>query len=192
MTRTSTGDQPEPTPAADLAGLLDRVAARDRRAFSDLYAATSGRIFGVVVRILGRGGGAEEVLQEVYVTIWERAGQFDRAKGSPIGWMATVARNRALDAIRAGKRAPTMAFPEGFEPAGETEDPLASRERGEALRKLMTCLAALDEEKRKIILLAYYRGVSREELAKRFNRPEPTIKTWLRRGLEQLRICVSS
>ena len=56
----------------------------------------------------------------------------------------------------------------------------------------MTCLAALDEEKRKIILLAYYRGVSREELAKRFNRPEPTIKTWLRRGLEQLRICVSS
>ena len=144
------------------------------------------------VRILGRGPAAEDALQEVFVKVWERGGDFDGAKGSVIGWMATIARNRALDDIRRAKTSGAVAFSEDFEPVAETEHPLDGRERGEALARLMKCLDGLDDEKREIILLAYYRGVTREALAGRFGRPVPTIKTWLHRGLAQLRECLSS
>ncbi len=180
------------TTSGDLIDLLARVAARDRQAFAALYAASSGKLFGVIVRILGRQPAAEEALQDTYVRIWERAGDFDRARGSAIAWMATIARNRALDEVRRSKSSPTQAFPEGFEPEAPALDPMDGRERSEALRKLMICLSGLDEERRQVILLAYYRGLSREALAERFKRPVPTIKTWLHRGLAQLRVCLSS
>jgi RNA polymerase sigma-70 factor (ECF subfamily) len=178
--------------AADPAELLRRIAKQDREAFSSLYAASSGKLFGVIVRILGRQASADEALQDVFVRIWERAGDFDSTKGSAIGWMATIARNRALDEVRRSKKSFTVAFPEGFEPVAVTEHPLDREERSEALRRLMSCLAGLEEEKRQIILLAYYKGFTREALAERFNRPVPTIKTWLHRGLAQLKACLSS
>ena len=83
-------------------------------------------------------------------------------------------------------------MPEGFEPAAEEVDPLASRDHSEQLSALLNCLETLDEEKREAVLLAYYRGASREAIAGRLNRPVPTIKTWLRRGLAQLRDCLAS
>ena len=190
--RTPAGDGIAPATSADLTALMNRVAQGDRRAFATLYAATSGKMFGVLVRILGRGPAAEDALQEVFVKVWERGGDFDGAKGSVIGWMATIARNRALDDIRRAKTSGAVAFSEDFEPVAETEHPLDGRERGEALARLMKCLDGLDDEKREIILLAYYRGVTREALAGRFGRPVPTIKTWLHRGLAQLRECLSS
>ena len=190
--RTPAGDGIAPATSADLTALMNRVAQGDRRAFATLYAATSGKMFGVLVRILGRGPAAEDALQEVFVKVWERGGDFDGAKGSVIGWMATIARNRALDDIRRVKASGAVAFSEDFEPVAETEHPLDGRERGEALARLMKCLDGLDDEKREIILLAYYRGVTREALAGRFGRPVPTIKTWLHRGLAQLRECLSS
>jgi len=82
-------------------------------------------------------------------------------------------------------------MPEGFEPAAEEVDPLGARDRSERLSALMNCLQALDEEKREAIMLAYYRGFSREALSQRMQRPVPTIKTWLRRGLAQLRDCLA-
>ena len=188
---STTGSGGETT-AGDLVDLLARVAKRDRPAFEALYAASSGKLFGVIVRILGRQAAAEEALQDAYVKIWQRAGDFDHTRGSAIAWMATIARNRALDEIRRTRTSATVAFPEGFEPVAAFEDPLGGRERSEALRKLMACLAGLDEERRQVILLAYYRGMSREALAERFKRPVPTIKTWLHRGLAQLRVCLSS
>ncbi len=187
----TTGDA-GPAASEDLNNLLRRVGQRDRAAFSTLYAATSGKLFGVISRIAGRGGGAEDLLQEVFVKIWERAADFDAAKGSALGWMATIARNRALDEVRRSGRTPTMAFPEGFEPSAELGHPLDGRERSEALQKLLRCLAALEDEKRQLVLLAYYNGATREALAERFKRPVPTIKTWLRRSLDQLRVCLSS
>ena len=190
--RTPAGDGIAPATSADLTALMNRVAQGDRRAFATLYAATSGKMFGVLVRILGRGPAAEDALQEVFVKVWERGRDFDGAKGSVIGWMATIARNRALDDIRRAKTSGAVAFSEDFEPVAETEHPLDGRERGEALARLMKCLDGLDDEKREIILLAYYRGVTREALAGRFGRPVPTIKTWLHRGLAQLRECLSS
>ena len=135
---------------------------------------------------------AADVLQEVYVRIWEKAGEFDPLKGSPLAWMATIARNRALDEVRRVRPASLEDQPEGFEPAADDIDPLAARERSEELTALVDCLKALDEEKRAVVLLAYYRGLSREALAKRFGRPVPTIKTWLHRSLAQLRDCLAS
>jgi RNA polymerase sigma-70 factor, ECF subfamily len=176
----------------DLTGLLIRIAARDAAAFAALYKQTNAKLYGVVARILTRGDAAADALQEVYVRIWEKAGEFDPLKGSPLAWMATIARNRALDEVRRVRPVSLEDQPEGFEPAAEEIDPLAARERSEGLTALVDCLKALDEEKRAIVLLAYYRGSSREALAKRFGRPVPTIKTWLHRSLAQLRDCLAS
>jgi RNA polymerase sigma-70 factor (ECF subfamily) len=176
----------------DLSNLLSRIAARDAAAFAALYKQTNAKLYGVVARILTRGDAAADALQEVYVRIWEKAGEFDPLKGSPLAWMATIARNRALDEVRRVRPVSLEDQPEGFEPAAEEIDPLAVRERSERLMALVDCLKALDEEKRAIVLLAYYRGSSREALAKRFGRPVPTIKTWLHRSLAQLRDCLAS
>jgi RNA polymerase sigma-70 factor, ECF subfamily len=182
-----------PIPAADgLADLLGRVAARDPAAFPALYKATSAKLYGVVARILPRGDAAADALQEAYVRIWEKAGEFDPAKGSPLAWMATIARNRALDEVRRVRPGSLEDLPDSFEPAADDVDPLAAKERSEGLAALMKCLQALDEEKRAVVLLAYYRGSSREALAQRFGRPVPTIKTWLHRSLAQLRDCLAS
>ena len=182
-----------PTGASDdLSNLLSRIATRDAAAFAALYKQTNAKLYGVVARILTRGDAAADALQEVYVRIWERAGDFDPGKGSPLAWMATIARNRALDEVRRVRPVSLEDQPEGFEPAAEEIDPLAARERSEGLTALVDCLKALDEEKRAIVLLAYYRGSSREALAKRFGRPVPTIKTWLHRSLAQLRDCLAS
>ena len=176
----------------DLADLLRRVAARDAEAFAALYRQTSAKLYGLVARILPRGGAAPEALQDAYLRIWEKAGEYDPAKGSPLAWMATIARNRALDEVRRVRPASLEDLPASFEPAADEVDPLAPRERSEALAALIRCLETLDEEKRAVLLLAYYRGLSREALAKRFGRPVPTIKTWLHRGLAQLRDCLAS
>ena len=177
---------------ADLNDLLRRVAARDATAFAALYRATNAKLYGVIARILPRGDLGAEALQEAYVRIWEKAGDFDPVKGSPLAWMATIARNRALDEVRRVRPASLQDLPEGFEPAAAEVDPLAARERSEALTALVNCLKTLEEEKREIVLLAYYRGLSRDALARRFGRPEATIKTWLRRSLAQLRDCLAS
>src|ERR1700761_6301522 len=176
----------------DLARLLTRVAVRDTTAFAALYKQTSAKLYGVVARILNRGDVAADVLQEVYVRVWEKAGEFDSAKGSPLAWMATIARNRALDEVRRVRPGSLEDLPESFEPAAAEVDPLAARQRSEGLTALVNCLKALDDEKRAVVLLAYYRGLSREALAKRFGRPVPTIKTWLHRSLAQLRDCLAT
>jgi RNA polymerase sigma-70 factor, ECF subfamily len=192
---TIRGEAPSERPAGvgnDLTLLLSRIAGRDAAAFSMLYKQTSAKLYGVVARILTRGDVAADVLQEVYVRIWEKAGEFDPVRGSPLAWMATIARNRALDEVRRVRPVSLEDQPEGFEPAAEEIDPLAARERSEGLTALVDCLKALDEEKRSVVLLAYYRGLSREALSKRFGRPVPTIKTWLHRSLAQLRDCLAS
>ena len=176
----------------DLTHLLRRVAARDAAAFAALYKQTSAKLYGVVARILNRSDIAADVLQEAYVRVWEKAGEFDPVKGSAVAWMATIARNRALDEVRRVRPASLEDQPESFEPAADGVDPLAKRERSEGLARLIDCLQGLDEEKRAIVLLAYYDGSSREALAKRFGRPVATIKTWLHRSLAQLRDCLST
>ena len=124
----------------DLRDLLRRVAARDETAFRTLYRQTSAKLYGTIFRILQRKEVAAEALQEVYVRIWEKAGDFDIAKGSPLAWMATIARNRALDEVRRVRPASLEDMPDGFEPAAEAVDPLAARDRSERLNSLIACL----------------------------------------------------
>jgi RNA polymerase sigma-70 factor (ECF subfamily) len=174
-------------PAADLSDLLARVAARDREAFAAVYKATSAKLWGIVVRILPRRAMAEDVLQDVYVRIWERAATFDPAKASPITWMATIARNRAIDEVRRRTPVSIEDAPEALEVVEEGLNPLQGAELSQDLRRLQECLQG-----REIVLLAYYNGLSRDELAKRFAHPVATIKTWLHRSLAQLRKCLGS
>ena len=179
-----------PTAAETLSVLMSQVAQRDRRAFAALYEATSAKLYGVILRITHQRALADEVLQEVFVKVWDRAGEFDGTRGSPITWMATIARNRALDEVRRKAPIGIEDSPEAQEADDGSEHPLDRQERSEELARVMGCLEALDPEKRQILLLAYYRGMSREALGKRFSAPVSTIKTWLHRSLAQIRTCV--
>jgi RNA polymerase sigma-70 factor (ECF subfamily) len=176
--------------AQTIAALLRRVAAEDHAAFSALYDATSAKLYGIILRILRRRDVADEVLQEVYVKIWERAALYDAAKGSPITWMATIARNRAIDAVRGRQLLPTEDVSEALGIASEEEDPLERMHRSEELQRLMRCLDRLEPQRREVVLLAYRDGMSREALGQRYARPAATIKSWLHRSLAQLRECL--
>ncbi len=169
---------------------MRQTATRDSAAFRALYDATRAKLYGIILRILPERDVASDILQEVYVKIWEKAADFDPGKASPITWMATIARNRALDEVRR-VRPVSVSDDDALEQAsGDDEHPLDSRERSEELSRLMACLGGLDEEKREMVLLAYYRGLTREALSQRFKRPVPTVKTLLYRSLAQLRECL--
>jgi RNA polymerase sigma-70 factor, ECF subfamily len=181
---------PRGAPGPRLVFLIERIAARDRAAFSALYAATSAKLYGIILRILRRRELADEVLQEVYVQIWERASYYDAAKGAPITWMVAIARNRALDEVRRRSVVSIEDTPEVMNLAGEEEHPLDRVEKSQELARLSQCLDALDSNRRELVLLAYREGMSREALGQRFSRPPATIKSWLRRSLLQLRDCL--
>ena len=178
-----------PVSRQDLVDALGQVARGDRAAFKLIYDATSLKLYGIVVRILGRGEIAEEVLQEVYVRVWQCAGDFDAAAGSPITWMATIARNRALDEAKRKTMQSIEDWPELLGLPSE-DNPLADYERTEDVQRLLACLNKLEPERRELLLLVYYHGLSREEIARRFDRPVATVKTWLRRSLAQVRDCL--
>jgi RNA polymerase sigma-70 factor (ECF subfamily) len=180
------------TTTADLSDLMRRVADGDRAAFGMLYAATSRKLYGIILRILKRPEVADEILQETYVRIWSNAGSFDPARASPITWMGTIARNRALDEVRKATPVQLDQVPGLLEISDP--DTLASDkvELAGELARLKACLDALDPEKREIVTLAYLEGQSREELGQRFGHPAATIKTWLHRSLKQLKTCLSA
>ena len=178
--------------AAGLAVLLQRVAGRDKAAFSALYNATSAKLYGIILRILSRRDLADEVLQEVYVKIWERAGDFDVNRASPITWMATIARNRALDEARKARPISLEDMPAGFDVVSDQPDALTVMTETEDGRRLYNCLQALDPEKRQVVVEAYLHGKSREALGQQFAKPISTIKTWLHRSLAQLKDCLGS
>jgi RNA polymerase sigma-70 factor (ECF subfamily) len=173
----------------DLTDAISRVAAGDRIAFRMVYAATSVKLFGIVVRILGRRELAEEVLQEVYIRVWQRAAEYDPSIGSPITWLVSIARNRALDEAKRKTMRSLEELSEALQIPND-DDPLADLERNEERRRLQACLDRLGPEKSEIVRAAYYYGMTREEIASRVNRPVSTVKTWLRRSLAQLKDCL--
>jgi RNA polymerase sigma-70 factor (ECF subfamily) len=168
---------------AELVWLIAAVAKGDEAAFERLYAATRAKLFGVVLRILRRQDLAEEVIQETYVKIWNSAGQFNPVLASPITWMASIARNRAIDVVRKRSELSIEEEPAAMEVAADSPDPLARREMTEELKRLLECVGRLE-------LLAYYNGWSREQLAAKFEAPVNTVKTWLRRSMMDIRECL--
>ena len=170
--------------------LLAGVAKGDEASFAELYQATSSKLFAVALRILRSREVAEEVVQEAYFRVWEKAKDFNPEIASPITWMAAIVRNRSLDEVRRRVARPFADASELDDIESEDEHPLNAIERGEDVVRLLKCLEGLEPEKKQIVRLAYLDGLSREALAKRFNRPEGTIKTWLHRSLAQLKVCL--
>lgn len=167
--------------------LLERVAKRDRQAFRQLYDETSSFVFGVVRTVLRQRDWAEEATQDVYVTIWSKASDFDPKRGRPHAWLATLARNRAIDRLRR-ERSNGLAELR-VEPADEFE-PLASGELSVESVIVRRALAALKTEYRQALLLAYFQGCSHSELAAALDIPLGTAKSRVKRGLAQLREAV--
>src|SRR6202167_1058627 len=167
---------------AELVWLVGAVAKGDTAAFERLYGATRAKLYGVLLRILGKPELAEEVMQETYLKVWKMAAKFDPTTASPITWMVAIARNRAIDIVRKSGNVLVDETPEALT-AAEAPPPLARRDMTEDLKKLLACLGRLDPEKQRIVLLAYYSGWSREQLAEKLDIPMNTIKTWLRRSL---------
>ena len=177
---------------AELVEWLNAVSQGDRAAFERLSGATRAKLYGVVLRILRRRELADEVMQEVYLKIWSSAGQFNPGLASPITWMVTIARNRAIDLVRKRREVSIEEEPEAMDVAAELPNPLARRELTEEVRRLMGCIERLEPERQALVLLAYRNGWSREQLATKLGKPVNTIKTWLRRSLLEIRECLGS
>ena len=175
----------------EIADLIARTALRDRAAFRDLYGRTSAKLFGVTLRILRDRSEAEEALQEVYVKIWQRADRYVAGGYSPISWLVAVARNHALDVLRARKPV-SDDIDLALDVADGAPDPeQATVDRGERTR-IAGCLDQLEGDKADCVRGAYLDGFSYDELAARHNVPLNTMRTWLRRSLLKLRECLSA
>jgi RNA polymerase sigma-70 factor, ECF subfamily len=173
----------------ELVWLLAAVARGDEAAFERLYVTTRAKLFGVVFRILRRRDLAEEVIQDAYVRIWHNAGQFDPARLSPITWIVLIARNRAIDAVRKRGESSIEEEPTAHA-ATDRSDPRPRQEMTEELKRLLECIGKLEPDRQKLVLLAYYNGWSREQLAENFSVPVSTVKTWLRSGMMDIRPCL--
>jgi RNA polymerase sigma-70 factor (ECF subfamily) len=169
--------------------MITRAANGDRQAFRSLYAAAGPKLYAICLRLMRRREEAEDVLQEAFVRIWERSHQFDPSKGQAIAWLVTVTRHCALDRLRKPGREP-VEFNDAVVEEIDAHVALLARGEGQAL-DLRRCLSAMREDYRDAVVLAYVNGMTHEELAERFNKPVGTIKSWVRRGLEQLKDCMS-
>jgi RNA polymerase sigma factor (sigma-70 family) len=172
----------------ELAALIVASAQGDRQAFRKLYLASAAKLLGIVTRIVKTRAEAEEIVQEVFVSVWTRAASFSPEAGSALGWLASIARNRAIDAIRS--RASSAQQTSDI----DDYEMLASHQDLEAeitdRRALVECLGAVDPMTRDMIMLAYLEGLSGEELGVRFDCPVATVKTRLHRGLAALKSCL--
>jgi len=169
---------------ADIA-LFERVATCDQSALGELYDRHSRLLFGLILRILKDQGDAEEVLQEVFVQAWTRASTYNAALGSPAGWLVGIARNRAIDRLRAKTVRLRAAEAVPMPPPIETPEVRASL--SERQRDVQRALDALPSEQRELIEQAYFLGLTQSELAARFSLPLGTVKTRVRTGLLALR-----
>jgi RNA polymerase sigma factor (sigma-70 family) len=179
------------TARSQLAAALARVAGGDRAALRLVYQDTSAKLFGVCLRILNDRSEAEDVLQEVYVTVWRKAAAFDPGRASPITWMVAIARNRAIDRLRSSA---VSRRTEPIEAADVVSDPApAASERVELAQqhqRLAGCLEELEARHSAAIRAAFLDGATYEELAARMKVPLGTMKSWIRRGLLKLRACL--
>jgi RNA polymerase sigma-70 factor (ECF subfamily) len=171
--------------AAVDAGRVARMAERDAAAVSELYDAHSRLLFGVICRIVGDRTEAEEVLQEAFVQAWTHAGSYDATLGSPVGWLVGIARNRAIDRLRANAvRTRTVEALDEPSAPPTPEGVAAASERQREVRKALDVLAA---DQRELIEQAYFLGLTQAELADRHGLPLGTVKTRMRAGLQTLR-----
>ncbi len=173
-----------------LATLIGRCALRDQKAFLSLYDATSAKLFGVVLRIVNREYWAEEVVQDVYLKVWNAADSYNASRGQPMTWLINIARNRAIDFLRSAEHAAAQRSDLLDETLPSALDPLKTTETGSEMERLRRCLEELNESQRLCVLKIYHHGYTPTEVSRNDNRPIGTVKTWVRRGLEQIRKCM--
>lgn len=179
------------TEPPDTADLLRRIARADRAALAALFDSEAGRLIAIAQRIVRRRDLAEEVVQDVFVSIWHRAGQFDPARGNARSWMNVITRNRALNLLRDSAR---MDYRDGADLAdlGDRQgDAMAAFTALADRDALRSCLEVLEEPKRRAILLCYVTGLNHGEAAATMQAPLGTVKAWIRRGVLALQECLS-
>ncbi|WP_380788124.1 sigma-70 family RNA polymerase sigma factor [Sphingomonas sp. R86521] len=178
------------TARAYLADMLLRTGTEDRAAFDELYRLTNAKLFGITLRICGERQAAEDVLHDVYITIWRRASGWEPGRASPITWLATIARNRAIDWRRAQgvrRTSPIDDVPDIADPGEGAERMMLANEDAQ---RLLDCLDGLDGQQRDAIRTAFFDGVTYAELAIARAVPLGTMKSWVRRGLARLKDCL--
>lgn len=168
-----------------LIDLLSATGRHDKAAFSRLYQLTSPKLYAVALRILRDEAGAQDCLQEAFISVWRQAASYQSERAAPMTWLTTIVRNRAIDLLRKLPQGGYKPEPESMPvpaqgPVDMTIDRLA----------IMKCLAELNPEQRDCVLQAYYAGLTHPELAERKQLPLGTVKTWIRRALDQLRRCL--
>ena len=192
----------DPSNDPRLIELLDRMAspalplpAREQ-AFQALYDLTSSKMYGLALRVTGKRDWAEDVLQEAYLQVWKVAGSYRASLSPPLAWLGILVRSRALDFLRrrASERADAgqeldTTLEETLQ--GDSANPMDTRQASEAAWALHECLRKLEARQRQVVSLAYLRDLSHSELADQLSLPLGTVKSWIRRGLEQLRGCMS-
>jgi RNA polymerase sigma-70 factor (ECF subfamily) len=165
--------------------LLDRIVAHDEHALGELYDRHSRLLFGLILRILRDRSEAEEVLQEVFVLVWTRAETYNVALGSPAAWLVRIARNRAIDRLRAN--VVRLRAIESAPASASVANPELAAALSERQRAIATALETLPHEQRELIECAYFLGLTQSELAERFKLPLGTVKTRIRTGMQTLR-----
>jgi RNA polymerase sigma-70 factor (ECF subfamily) len=167
--------------------LIAEVASGNKSAFARLYGLTHAKLLGVALRILRDRALAEDVLQESYLKIWRHAASYDPAIASPMTWMATIIRHGAIDAVRKRQLEAFGCDDEMAALASDDPDPVDEMHLARLRPKALAAFARLPEDKRRLIMLAYLRDRSRQELSARLGIPANTVKTHLRRALLELR-----
>ncbi len=171
--------------------MMARIQLRDRAAFSSLYSATSSKLFGVILRVLKDRASAEDVLQEVYVKIWNKADRYSVTGHSPMTWLITIARNSAIDRLRAsGPRTEDIDDVVSLSASGPT--PEQSVVAASEAARIVHCLGELEADRANAVRGVYLDGQSYQDMAERYSVPLNTMKTWLRRSLASLKDCLAS
>ena len=181
--------------ANDFNHLLARCALRDEKALEELYAKASPRLYALALGIVRRKEWAEEVIQDAFVKVWMNADRFRPDKSGSMTWISTIVRNRAIDKVREVQRNPLL---QEYKLDDVTETPLLSGEiepdaysvMSQDMQALLNCLGTLEQDQKTAVLLSYYHGYSHQELSDKLSKPLGTVKGWIRRGLEKLRLCL--
>lgn len=172
----------------DWTAVIKRIAEGDQSALTEFYDATNRLAFGLVLRVLNDRSAAEEVLLDVYMQVWRQAARYDTTRGTPLSWLLTIARSRAIDRLRSGKHErqnePIEAADRLLTLVPSPQDMTVAAERQELVR---SALNTLSPEQREVIELAYYLGMSHGEIAAKLNQPLGTVKTRMRLGMMKLR-----
>jgi RNA polymerase sigma-70 factor (ECF subfamily) len=181
----------DPTAQAALVAALSATGRGDRGALRDVVERTSAKLMGICLHILKDREEAEDVLQDVFVSVWKRASTFDPARASPITWLATIARNRAIDRLRARRTRRTEApVEEILDLPDERPDGFALAAAKDEGKRVNHCLSQLEGRAQAMIRTAFFDGLSYSDLATRAGVPLGTVKSWIRRGLQRLRDCL--